>query len=247
MRLNARRHYNDAGRPVNEILRAAGEKLSATIRCTIGPLHHRAAAPSGGDPVPLPWCPCGMVGLSGRTGRAYSRGMKTDTPSPLHRLATGRRLPSILLVLASLGALGTAFASQYWGGLPPCEMCWWQRYAYMAAIVPLLPSALLRLDRAWRRISLLTGGLVFLVGAGISVFHAGVEQKWWQGFTACTAPLASGSLEDLRAAILAAPVVRCDEIPWSLFGISIAGLSAIASLMLALYAVKAAFSTESTR
>lgn len=169
------------------------------------------------------------------------------TQSPLARLPGAPRLPSLLLMLAALGALGTAFASQYWGGLNPCEMCWWQRYAYMAAIVPLLPSALLVLDRSTRRLSLLGGAVVFLVGSGLSLFHAGVEQKWWQGFTACTAPVSAGGLEDLRAAILAAPVVRCDDIPWSLFGISIAGYSAIASLLLALFALKAAFSTESAR
>lgn len=163
---------------------------------------------------------------------------------PIGRLWAAPRVPSILLVLGAVTALGAAFASQYWGGLTPCEMCWWQRYAYMAAIVPLLPSALLRLPAAQRRASLLLGGLVFLVGAGISLFHAGVEQKWWEGFTACTAPISAGGLDDLRAAILAAPVVRCDDIPWSLFGISIAGFSAIASLMLALFAVKAAFSKE---
>lgn len=173
--------------------------------------------------------------------------MMNPEPSPLARLTGAPRLPALLLLLAALGALGTAFASQYWGGLNPCEMCWWQRYAYMAAIVPLLPPALLVLDRSVRRLCLLAGGLVFLVGSGLSLFHAGVEQKWWQGFTACTAPMSAGGLEDLRAAILAAPAVRCDEIPWSLFGISIAGYSALASLLLALFAVKAALSTESAR
>lgn len=169
--------------------------------------------------------------------------MNPPTP-PLGRQLAAPRLVSALLVLAALSALGTAFASQYWGGLNPCEMCWWQRYAYMSAIVPLLPSALWRLPAGGRRLSLLLGGLVFFVGAGISLFHAGVEQKWWQGFTACTAPVVAGGLEDLRAAILAAPAVRCDEIPWSLFGISIAGFSAMASLVLALLAVKAALCTE---
>lgn len=173
--------------------------------------------------------------------------MTNHTDPILARLTAAPRLPSLLLVLAALAALGTAFASQYWGGLNPCEMCWWQRYAYMAAIVPLLPSALLLLNRSIRRLSLLGGGLVFFIGSGISLFHAGVEQKWWQGFTACTAPASAGGLEDLRAAILAAPAVRCDEIPWSLFGISIAGFSAIASLLLALFAIKAALSTESAR
>lgn len=173
--------------------------------------------------------------------------MMNMPPSPIDHLWTAPRLPSILLILAASIALGTAFASQYWGGLNPCEMCWWQRYAYMTAIVPLLPSALLRLTAGQRRVSLSLGGLVFLTGAGISLFHAGVEQKWWQGFTACTAPISAGGLDDLRAAILAAPVVRCDDIPWALFGISIAGFSAIASLILALAAMKAALSTESVR
>lgn len=173
--------------------------------------------------------------------------MMKDAPSPFSRLTAAPRLPSLLLALAALAALGTAFASQYWGGLNPCEMCWWQRYAYMAAIVPLLPSAMARLGPGPRRASLLAGGAAFLTGAGISLFHAGVEQKWWQGFTACTAPVSAGGLDDLRAAILAAPVVRCDDIPWSLFGISIAGFSAMASLILALFAVKAALSTESAR
>ncbi|OYQ38015.1 hypothetical protein CHU95_00030 [Niveispirillum lacus] len=169
------------------------------------------------------------------------------TLPPTGRLLAAPRLPSLVLVLAALAALGTAFGSQYWGGLYPCDLCWWQRYAYMAAIVPLLPSALWQLNRAPRLISLVAGALVFVVGAGISLFHAGVEQKWWEGFTACTAPISGGGLDDLRAAILAAPVVRCDDIPWSLFGISIAGYSAIISVMLAMFALKAAFSTESVR
>ncbi len=173
--------------------------------------------------------------------------MMNHTDTILARLTGAPRLPSLLLALSAAGALATAFASQYWGGLNPCEMCWWQRYAYMTALLPLVPSALLVLDRSTRRLSLLAGAAVFLVGSGLSLFHAGVEQKWWQGFTACTAPVSAGGLEDLRAAILAAPAVRCDEIPWSLFGISIAGYSAIASLLLALFALKAAYSAESAR
>ena len=36
---------------------------------------------------------------------------------------------------AAAGAAGGAVGSQYFGGLHPCEMCWWQRYAHMVAIV----------------------------------------------------------------------------------------------------------------
>lgn len=231
-RFNARRHYNDDQRPVNEIPWARRQILSLLRLPVGGPL---AAI----GPIEVALCATGSP--------HYSGSMMNTSSSPTAHPWAAPRLPSILLVLAAMTALGTAFASQYWGGLNPCEMCWWQRYAYMTAILPLLPSAVLRLTTVQRRVSLLLGGLVFLVGAGLSLFHAGVEQKWWEGFTACTAPISVGGLDDLRAAILAAPVVRCDDIPWSLFGISIAGFSAIASLILALFAVKAAFSTESVR
>ena len=47
--------------------------------------------------------------------------------------AAAARLMALFLPLALLGG---AFGSQYFGGLYPCEMCWWQRYAHMAALVP---------------------------------------------------------------------------------------------------------------
>ena len=39
------------------------------------------------------------------------------------------RLPLVVLV-ASLGALATAFTAQYWGGLAPCVLCLYQRRPY---------------------------------------------------------------------------------------------------------------------
>jgi disulfide bond formation protein DsbB len=38
------------------------------------------------------------------------------------------------------------------------------------------------------------------------------------------------STEDLLKQIVAAPMVRCDQVQWSLFGISLAGWNAILSL-----------------
>jgi len=68
--------------------------------------------------------------------------------------------------------------------------------------------------------------------AGIALFHAGVEQKWWQGLTRCTAPPVAGDAKSMMADILAQPLVRCDAIPWQMFGISMAGWNFIVSLIL---------------
>lgn len=114
--------------------------------------------------------------------------------------------------------LGGAYASQYLFGLAPCEMCWWQRYPHMFALVFAL------LAFFWRPVRpLVAVAAVGVLASGlIGAFHAGVEYGWWEGVTACTAsPFAQGG--DPLDAIMAAPVIRCDVAAWSLLGISLAG------------------------
>ena len=67
--------------------------------------------------------------------------------------------------------------------------------------------------------------------AGYGVYHVGVEQGWFA--SGCAAPTTAGSIEDIKAQIMAAPLTRCDEVPWSLIGVSLAGWNAIASLPMA--------------
>lgn len=117
--------------------------------------------------------------------------------------------------------LGGAYISEYGFGLYPCEMCWWQRWPHFAAL-PLAALAL-ALPRAARPLTLLAA-LAILVSGLIGAFHAGVEYGWWEGLTACTgAPAAIGG--DPLAGILAAPLVRCDQVQWELLGISLAGFN----------------------
>ncbi|KPF75247.1 hypothetical protein IP88_07140 [alpha proteobacterium AAP81b] len=128
------------------------------------------------------------------------------------------RASALLLIATPAGLLLGAFAFQYLGGLPPCEMCIWQRWAVGAALALAVMGTLF----ARSRLVLVAAALALLVDAGLGVFHAGVEQKWWRGITECTATGGSSLSE-----ILAAPVIRCDAIPWSLFGLSMAGWNAV--------------------
>jgi hypothetical protein len=71
---------------------------------------------------------------------------------------------------------------------------------------------------------------------------AGIEYGWWQGFTACTGGLGSGqTAEELRATIENAPIVRCDEPAFKLFGLSMAGYNFLYALALAGFAAWGAF------
>ena len=123
-------------------------------------------------------------------------------------------------------ALAAAFGSQYLGGLTPCEMCWWQRWAHMAA----LGLALIALVVPGRALVWLAA-LAIAVSGGIGFYHAGVELHYFPGLTQCTSTITSGmSSDDILKQIMNAPLVRCDDIQWSFLGISMAGWNAILSL-----------------
>lgn len=69
------------------------------------------------------------------------------------------------------------------------------------------------------------------LSTGLGVFHSGVERGWWEGPTSCTSGDISGlSPEQLMEQIMSAPLVRCDEIVWSLFGLTMANWNALFSL-----------------
>lgn len=130
-----------------------------------------------------------------------------------------------LALLLPAALLGGAYASQIWGGLFPCEMCWWQRYPHFAA----LAFALLALF-AVKRTGMVTLAALCLIASGlIGGFHAGVEYGWWEGLTSCTSTI-KGTGEDLLKSIMNAPIVRCDVAPWNLFGISLAGYNFLISI-----------------
>lgn len=138
------------------------------------------------------------------------------------------RLARLLALLVPAALLGGAYLSQYGFGLYPCEMCWWQRYAHFAA----LAFAAIALLAPRSRTPVVLAGVALAVSALIGAYHAGVEYRWWTGFTACTSAVKFDGGDPL-AAIMAAPNVRCDEVQWSLFGISMAGYNFLVSGMAA--------------
>lgn len=160
------------------------------------------------------------------------------SPTIADRLAA--RAP-LLVLLASAGILGSALASQYLGGLAPCKLCHYQRWPYIATIVLSLGALVVFRGLGARRVLIGVCGVLFLAGAGVAVYHVGVEQGWFQGPTSCSGPaIEATTVEELRRQLLAAPIVRCDEVAWSMFGISMAGYNLIASVVLAAFALLSA-------
>lgn len=129
----------------------------------------------------------------------------------------------------SLAILLAGWGFQYIGGLAPCQLCIWQRWPHAAAVA----IGVAGLGAASALVPLLGAGAAATTG-GIGIYHTGVERGWWPGPSGCAAPDISGlTPEELLNQIMAAPVVRCDEVAWEIFGLSMASWNAVASFTLA--------------
>jgi disulfide bond formation protein DsbB len=138
------------------------------------------------------------------------------------------------MILAAAGSAALmigALAFQHIGGMAPCKLCIWQRWPHVTAIAI---GALAMLAVLPQRLLAGLGAVAALTTAGIGVYHTGVERGWWEGPASCSSGGVAGrSAEDLFAQIMAAPLVRCDEVPWEMLGLSMASWNAVASLCLA--------------
>ena len=142
-----------------------------------------------------------------------------------------------LVGLACCLILATAYAFEYLANLQPCVLCIYQRIPYAVAIGLMLLTIILRKHSQANLILFIAASIVFAVGSAIAIFHIGVEQQLWQGTPECGNFINTASVEALRKQLLAQPIVRCDEVAWSLFGISMAGYNFLISTSLLLYSL----------
>ncbi|MBM3583353.1 MAG: disulfide bond formation protein B [Alphaproteobacteria bacterium] len=149
-----------------------------------------------------------------------------------------RRVAFVLAAASALTLLG-AFYFQYVEGLRPCPLCLDQRWAHGAGIALALAAAFT--GGIVQHALLGLAGAAFLTGAIIAGFHVGVEFRWWAGLDSCTGGSTAGlSAEELAELLLATPPARCDEVPWSLLGVSMAGWNGAISAALGGIALVAA-------
>ncbi len=136
-----------------------------------------------------------------------------------------------LIPLASFSSMAVILAAYYFeyiGGFLPCKLCYWQRYPHFINVL-IFPLFYLFAMRGL----LFIGMGSMLISTILAFYHVGVEQQYWLGPNSCS----NGSIEGLTTdelldQIMSAPIVRCDEIAWELFGISMAGWNLLISFCL---------------
>ena len=144
-----------------------------------------------------------------------------------------------VLFAAGAGPLLIALGAQYIGGLEPCVLCQYQRIPYW--LVAALGIAGYLIDAIDRRGILYLAAFVFLAGAWLAFYHVGVEQHWWRSAASCGATeTLPANFEAFRASPLKPLTKSCDDIDWTLFGLSFTVYNTALSLILTVASVVAA-------
>ena len=131
------------------------------------------------------------------------------------------RLCGLAAAIAAALVLGTAMASERWGGLVPCALCLVERWPYRIAIILGVAAAVLPPKAARAALALLA--LTVLVGAVVAAIHVGVEFRWWKSpLPECAAPTFSGgSIAERLAHMPATPAKPCDEPSYLISGLPV--------------------------
>ncbi|MFB2550421.1 disulfide bond formation protein B [Ensifer soli] len=152
---------------------------------------------------------------------------------------------AVLVTLGMAATVGGALAFEHLGGYIPCALCLMQRTPYYWGI-PLgllaVISAAARLPKGVTRALLAVIGILMLVGAGMGVYHAGVEWHFWEGPASCatTAQGVSSNVGDLLSDLDSKHGPSCTDAALRVLGLSFAGWNVIASLVLAAIAFRGA-------
>ncbi|KQR76065.1 hypothetical protein ASG03_18455 [Rhizobium sp. Leaf341] len=160
-----------------------------------------------------------------------------------------RRSPAlpaaVLVTLGMIVTVGTALGFEHLGGYIPCALCLMQREPYYYGIpVGLLAilSAAFPMPAWLPRLLLAVVALMMLVGAGIGIYHAGVEWHFWAGPANCstTAQGVSPNVGDLLGDLDSKHGPSCTDAALRVLGLSFAGWNVLASLVLAAIAIRGA-------
>lgn len=131
----------------------------------------------------------------------------------------------LIMTVCSL-ALTSAWVAEYVFGLLACPLCLYQRYYYIAAICT-LAIHLFFLGGRYSAPTFMITSLILLGCALTAVYQVGVENHWIEVPEICTAQIRANSAEELKNLIYAQSPISCDEVQFSLFGLSMAAYNAM--------------------
>ena len=126
----------------------------------------------------------------------------------------------------SICALGSALIAEFYFDLAPCELCLKQRHPYYIIILGFVIVSIMKWQqRIWFYLGV---KIISIYGLFYSIWHVGVENKLLTGPAGCASGLnMTNNVSSLKEQILSKPVINCEDITWSIFGLSAATINSL--------------------
>ena len=131
-----------------------------------------------------------------------------------------------LVTLFSVVAIASALIAEYYFNLQPCAMCLKQREPYYIIIAGFILVTILKWqDKIWFYVGV---QIVSIYGLFYSLWHVGIENKILAGPSSCSGGLnISTNTSSLKEQIISKAVINCEEVAWSIFGLSAATMNSL--------------------
>ena len=134
------------------------------------------------------------------------------------------------VLVFSILSLLIAYYIQYVLGHKPCNLCIIERIPYLAAVI--LISLVFIINR-YEKILLSAVLLFFIFGAAVSFYHFGIEQGFYSESLVCDLGNSNNlSKDELLDQLKNSNIVSCKDVTFRLFGLSLATINTIISIIL---------------
>ena len=141
----------------------------------------------------------------------------------------------ISFIISSLMLL-SAFYLEYFHGALPCDLCITQRWfhgaiiGYSFIIILIINKTLIS-----NKLLVLVAAILWLLSSLAGLYHFGIEMNFWTGPDGCSSNIDFS--KDTLTYLLNKSPIKCDEVMFEIFGLSLAGWNALASLFISLLAI----------
>ena len=140
-----------------------------------------------------------------------------------------------ILIFVSL-VLISAYVIEYILGYQPCRLCLYERIPYFLAVFLIIKIFFIKI---YERETLLILSLVFIISTCLAFYHFGIEQGFFKESLACTTGNLSENItkEELLEQ-LSQNIISCKDVSFRIFGLSLAAINTIFSLILSVIFIK---------
>tara|TARA_B110000483_G_scaffold192472_1_gene228849 strand:- start:520 stop:1002 length:483 start_codon:yes stop_codon:yes gene_type:complete len=141
-----------------------------------------------------------------------------------------------LILFFSIFALISAYFIQYILGHQPCNLCLIERVPYISAVIIVLLCFILK---KFEKISLIFLSLIFFLATMLSFYHFGIEQGFIKESLVCDLDSGEKILnpEELLKK-LKEKTISCKDVTFKIFGLSLATINIVISLILSIITMK---------